>query len=196
VGTRSARDPLRFPPDPDLDLDLVHEIFKVKVKTLTSIFSETVRPTSLMLNQDMVLDVLCRQPEGQGRGPPQGGYRTPLKFRFQTYFSRFFIVRIVCYLAILLSLKPCIYRVIFSWGHRAFFGDNGGSKSGGFFKLDFLGNCYRDGPEISCPDVDRRVSSSFHDRWTWYPKWGFWGVVYPHFDSITCHITIPIKFVQ
>jgi hypothetical protein len=75
VGTRSARDPLRFPPD--FDLDLVYEIFKVKFKTLTSFFSGTNDPTTSPFNPDVVLGDLYRSPEGEGRDPHRKA-RNPL----------------------------------------------------------------------------------------------------------------------
>ena len=87
VGTRSARDPLRFPPDLDLDLDLVYEIFKVKVKTLTSFFSVTNCPTTSPFDPDVVLDDPYRSPEGQGRDPHRGA-RNPLEILI---FKRHFL---------------------------------------------------------------------------------------------------------
>ena len=101
VGTRSARDPLRFPHDLDLDLDLVYEIFKVKVKTSTSFFSGTNSTTTLPFDQDVVLDDPYRSPEGQGRDPHRGA-RNPLEILiFKRQFLGngkidFFLFRVCC----------------------------------------------------------------------------------------------------
>jgi hypothetical protein len=88
--TCSGRDPLRFPLDLDLDLGIVPEIFKVKVKTLTSIISTTVARMTFAFDSNIVLDDLYQSPEGPGRGPHRGAARPPQSLDF----DRFFLVKI------------------------------------------------------------------------------------------------------
>jgi hypothetical protein len=69
---------------------MVPEIFKVKVKTLTSFFSGTAAPMTFAFDQNIVLDELYGWPEGQGRAPI-GGSHDPLKV---LEFDRFFLEKI------------------------------------------------------------------------------------------------------
>jgi hypothetical protein len=79
--------------------------------------------------------------------------RTPSSFTFQTQFSRVMNIRFVSYLAVLQSVEPCIFCVIFSRGHLASFRDNGVKKWGFFFVRDFLKNGTSDLCQVLYDDV-------------------------------------------
>jgi hypothetical protein len=89
---RPCRD-LSFSLDLDLDLDLLFEIFKVKVKTLTSIFSRTVALTTIIFDHVVHLCIVYRLPKAPGRDPHSGGCRTPSSFRLRAHFSQNLITR-------------------------------------------------------------------------------------------------------
>jgi inhibitor of KinA sporulation pathway (predicted exonuclease) len=82
----STHGDLHFALDLDLDLHIVHEIFKVEVKTLTSFFSETVRVRTLKLDQNIVLNKLSQLPGAQGRGAHRGAAEPPQISNFKRFY--------------------------------------------------------------------------------------------------------------